>query len=213
MNTDRLIDALSARLEPADRGRVWRALAGALIFGAAVAVGGVLAVLGLRTPMDMTRLGFLLAKLAFTVATLGLATVALVRLMRPGADGRRMLFLVAVPFLIVALCAVFSLASTHWTDWGSMALGRQWLACLIFIPLFAVVPFAVLIWVLRTTGAPTDLARAGAIAGLLAGSVGATAYALHCPDDSLPFVAIWYGGTIALCTFIGAKLGPRLLRW
>jgi hypothetical protein len=22
------------------------------------------------------------------------------------------------------------------------------------------------------------------------------AYALHCTDDSLPFVAVWYGGTI-----------------
>jgi len=61
--------------------------------------------------------------------------------------------------------------------------------------------------------APTDLARAGALAGLVAGGVSATAYALHCTDDSLPFVALWYGGTIALCTIAGAALGPRLLRW
>jgi hypothetical protein len=32
-------------------------------------------------------------------------------------------------------------------------------------------------------------------------------------DDSLPFVAVWYGGTIVLCTFAGAMLGLRLLRW
>jgi hypothetical protein len=43
--------------------------------------------------------------------------------------------------------------------------------------------------------------------------VSATGYALHCVDDSLPFVAVWYGGTIAICMVAGAKLGPRLLRW
>lgn len=38
------------------------------------------------------------------------------------------------------------------------------------------------------------------------------AYALHCTEDSLPFVAVWCGGTIALCALAGAALGPRLLR-
>jgi hypothetical protein len=51
------------------------------------------------------------------------------------------------------------------------------------------------------------------IAGLVAGALGATAYAFNCADDSLPFIAIWYRGSIALCTFIGSKLGPKLLRW
>jgi len=43
--------------------------------------------------------------------------------------------------------------------------------------------------------------------------VSAMGYALHCTDDSLPFIAVWYGGTIVLCTLAGAALGPRLLRW
>jgi hypothetical protein len=29
----------------------------------------------------------------------------------------------------------------------------------------------------------------------------------------LPFFAVWYCGTILLCTLAGAALGPRLLRW
>ncbi|ABQ39736.1 NrsF family protein [Bradyrhizobium sp. BTAi1] len=41
----------------------------------------------------------------------------------------------------------------------------------------------------------------------------ALVYALHCTSDSLPFVAVWYGGTIVLCTLAGAVLRPRLLRW
>jgi hypothetical protein len=99
--------------------------------------------------------------------------------------------------------------SSHWTK---LVLGDQWVECLLSIPIIAVVPFAATVWAVRQT-APTDLTRAGAVAGLVAGTVGAIGYALHCTDDSLPFIAIWYGGTIALCTFAGAKLGPRLLRW
>ena len=55
--------------------------------------------------------------------------------------------------------------------------------------------------------------RTGALGGLVAGAERATAYAFHCVDDSLPFVALWYGGTIAICTLAGALLGPRLFRW
>jgi hypothetical protein len=51
------------------------------------------------------------------------------------------------------------------------------------------------------------------LAGLVAGGISAMAYALHCANDSLPFVAFWYGGTIVFCTLVGAGLGPRLLRW
>jgi MFS superfamily sulfate permease-like transporter len=31
--------------------------------------------------------------------------------------------------------------------------------------------------------------------------------------DTIPFITIWYSAAILLCAFIGAKLGPRLLRW
>ena len=51
------------------------------------------------------------------------------------------------------------------------------------------------------------------MAGLVAGAIGAAAYAFHCPDDSLPFVALWYGTAIAFCAAVGAILGPRVLRW
>jgi len=93
-----------------------------------------------------------------------------------------------------------------------MMFGMHWATCLLCIPLFAVVPFAALIWALGR-GAPTNLRRAGAIAGLVAGALGATAYAFHCPDDSVPFVAIWYGTLVGVCGAIGAMIGPRLLRW
>ena len=93
-----------------------------------------------------------------------------------------------------------------------MVLGDEWLECLLSIPIIAIVPFAVTTFAVRRA-APTNLVRAGAAAGLVAGGISALAYALHCTGDSAPFVAVWYGGTIVLCTLAGAALGPRLLRW
>jgi len=92
-------------------------------------------------------------------------------------------------------------------------MGDRWLQCLVSIPIIATLPFAAIVWAVRRFASPTDLVRAGAFAGLVAGGLSAIGYALHCTDDSLPFVALWYGGTIALCTVAGAMLGPRLLRW
>ena len=38
-----------------------------------------------------------------------------------------------------------------------------------------------------------------------------TAYAFHCPERALPFMAIWYVAGIAVTTAVDAVLGPRLL--
>jgi hypothetical protein len=84
---------------------------------------------------------------------------------------------------------------------------------LICIPLNAILPFAALVLALRLFAAPTNLWRAGALAGLAAGAISAFVYALHCTDDSLPFIALWYGLAIAGCALIGGLLGPKLLRW
>jgi hypothetical protein len=108
--------------------------------------------------------------------------------------------------------AIISLASAPGSHWKGVILTDDWLECVISIPLIAIVPFAVITWSVRQM-APTDLARAGAFVGLVAGCVSAIGYAFHCVDDSVPFFAVWYGGTIALCTFAGWKLGPKLLRW
>ncbi len=63
---------------------------------------------------------------------------------------------------------------------------------------------------MRQFALPTQLATAGALAGRAAGSISALVYALHCTDDSLTFVALWYGLAIALCTVVGGLLGPRV---
>jgi hypothetical protein len=117
-----------------------------------------------------------------------------------------------MPFAAIVLLAAISLGLAPSSHWNRMVMGNEWLECLLSIPIIAIVPFAVIIAAVRRA-APTNLVRTGAFAGLIAGGVSAMAYALHCTDDSLPFVAVWYGGTIVLCTLAGAVLGPRLLRW
>ena len=213
MRTDDLIAILSTNVEPVDRRKVMRTVGAALAIGAVMVAGAVYFVLGVRPGlMDASAFSYLVAKLVFTMLVLVPASIYLIRLARPGGERKTPLAPVALPFFAIMLLAAISLASTPHSHWNQMVMGVKWLECLLSIPIIAIVPFAVIIWAVRQT-APTDLARTGAFAGLVAGGLSATGYALHCVDDSLPFVALWYGGTIALCTLAGAKLGPRLLRW
>jgi hypothetical protein len=162
--------------------------------------------------MTARALIFLLLKLAFTVGIVGVASIYLTRLARPGGERRTSSISAAMPFAAIVLLAAISLGLAPSSHWNKMVMGDEWLECLLSIPIIAIVPFAVIIAAVRRA-APTNLVRTGAVAGLIAGGVSAMAYALHCTDDSLPFVAVWYGGTIVLCTLAGAALGPRLLRW
>jgi hypothetical protein len=214
MKTNDLVALLSTNLEPVDRKAVVRTLWIAIGVGTSLAVGIALVGLGFRP--DLTTPGaliFLAVKVAFAIGVVGLSLAYLTRLARPGRERKiSSALLVAVPFLVIMVLAAISLGSAPRSHWERMIVGDKSLECLLSIPVIAIVPFAVSIWAMRK-GAPTDLSRAGAFAGLIAGGVSALAYALHCTDDSLPFIAVWYGGTIMLCTLAGAALGPRLLRW
>jgi hypothetical protein len=213
MKTDELITALSMGVEPVNRRLVNRSVGIALAAGTAVAIGVAFFALGVRTDLTTPRaLIFLFLKFAFAIGTAGAAAVYLARLARPGGERRVSPGLAALPFVAILLLAGVSLGQAPSSHWDMMVMGDQWLECLISIPIIAIVPFAVVIWAVRQA-APTNLVRAGAFSGLVAGGMSAMGYALHCTDDSLPFVALWYGGTILLCTLAGAMLGPRLLRW
>ena len=213
MKTDDLISILSTNVEPVDHRRIVRNIGMAIVAGAATAVATAFFVLGPRA--DLTTVGTFIPplwKIAFTLIILVPASIYLIRLTRPGGERRSSVALVAWPFIAIMFLVVLSLTFAPSSHWNGRILSDEWLECLISIPLIAIVPFSVIVWAVRQM-APTDLARTGAFAGLVAGCLSATGYALHCADDSVPFFALWYGGTIALCTFAGWKLGPKLLRW
>ena len=213
MKTDDLVAVLSTNVEPINRGLVRRTISIAVAGGAVVALGLVFGVLGLRADLTTTRATiFMLLKIVFALAVIGVAMRYLLRLARPGAERGISPLAIVVPFAVIALLGAISLGFAPSSHWDRMILGDEWLECLLSIPIIAILPFAVVIFAVRRA-APTNLVRTGAVAGLIAGGVSAVAYALHCTDDSLPFVAVWYGATIVLCTLAGAALGPRLLRW
>ena len=213
MKTDDLIDLLSTNVEPVDHWQTMRNISMAVVAGAAVTVAIVFFVLGPRAGLT-TVATFIpaLFKVVGTAIILVPASIYLIRLTRPGGERRSSVALVALPFVAVMLLAALSLTFVPSHHWHWTILGDEWLECLISIPLIAIVPFAVIVWAVRQM-APTDLARTGAFVGLVAGCISAIGYAVHCADDSVPFFTLWYGGTIALCTIAGWKLGPKLLRW
>lgn len=86
------------------------------------------------------------------------------------------------------------------------------LNCASIIILSSVPALAAILAAMRM-GTPTRLARSGAIAGLLAGSIGALAYTIACLNDGAAFVALWYSVAIAVVALIGSLLGPKALAW
>ncbi|MBN8979830.1 MAG: DUF1109 domain-containing protein [Rhizobiales bacterium] len=213
MKTDDLVAVLSKNSEPVDRGEMERTVFVALCVGLLFALGIMIIGLGMRADLATARaLIFLCLKVAFALGIVAIATVFLIKLARPGGERNLSSWLVALPFTAIALIAAINLGFAPKSHWDKMIMGDDWLECLLSIPIIAVAPFAIAIWAVRRA-APTHLVLTGAFTGLVAGGVSAMAYALHCSDDSLPFIAIWYGSTIVLCTLAGAVFGPRLLRW
>jgi hypothetical protein len=120
--------------------------------------------------------------------------------------------LIFLPFIAIVVAAASALASVPVTAWSEMIFEEHAVRCLLTIPLLAIPPFMALVCALRL-GAPTDLSSAGEIAGLVAGGLWATACALPCVDHLIPAVAVWYGMPIGIWALLGARLGPKLLRW
>jgi hypothetical protein len=213
MKTEDLVALLSTNTEPVDRRQVARTVCIALGAGFVVALGLMIVGLGVRTDLATAQASvFLLLKLAFAFGIVGISSAYLIRLACPGGERTMSMTLIGLPFIAIVLLAAINLGFAPKSHWNKMIMGEDWFECLLSIPIIAITPFAIVIGAVRQA-APTNLVRTGAFAGLVAGGVSATAFALHCSDDSLPFVAVWYGGTVVLCTLAGALFGPRLLRW
>ena len=209
MKTDELINMLGTNLEPVKGGDLRNTLMIALAVGAALASCLMLAIFGVPAGGVV---GLKILTLAFALGLVVAGARFLIGSARPVEPGRKPLIVIGVLFCALILAGGTALVLAHPAAWSGMIFGSQWVACLVCIPLFAAAPFASLIWALRK-GAPTNLMRTGAIAGLVAGALGAAVFAFHHPGGAIPFIALWYGGSILLCAVVGAILGSRLLRW
>lgn len=213
MNTDALIDRLSADVRPVPRhGRIRRLGLGILAGGAVTSILVALG-LGLRSDLGIAMHGFAFwMKWAYTIS-LGIGAVMITaRLARPEPVRLTRFWPLAVPFVLLAIVGLVELAHVPASDWLAMWLGRSWRICPWLVLLLAGPIFAGLLWSFRRL-APTQLRTAGAAAGFAAGAWAATLYCLHCPEVSAIFVLTWYTLGIVAAAGLGALLGPRLLRW
>ncbi|HYD86627.1 MAG TPA: DUF1109 domain-containing protein [Vitreimonas sp.] len=211
MNTNDLIDALARGAGPAERPHWRRKLAITLATGLVVAVALVAIWLGVRPDIGAARMP-IMWKAIFSAAAAAVVLPLTVQLMRPG---RPLGWRIGAVVLFVALCALATwialmgeMPERRWEAWmgGSM----PW--CVVLIPLLAA-PAAVLLTLLMRAFAPTRLTLAGAAIGALSGGVGAMAYAMYCPVDSVAFVTTWYALGIAVSAALGAVVVSRFLRW
>ncbi len=62
-------------------------------------------------------------------------------------------------------------------------------------------------------GAPTSPARAGWLVGIASGGLGAFAYNLHCPFNSVVYIGMWYTLAVGICAVVGRLAVPRLIHW
>jgi hypothetical protein len=211
MKTDDLIAMLATGAGPAAPVSAGRAFAPVLLAGLAASIAISLAVRGL-VPAQMWGGAALWTKLVYAAA-LALACVWLtVKLGRPAARRGRPLLAVGVIVATMLLAGLVAAAGVAPSQRLRFVMGSTALVCPWAIPVLALPTLAGLLWVLREA-APTQPARAGFSAGLLAGAVGALGYALSCDELSTGFIAVWYSAGIVLSGGLGALLGARLLRW
>lgn len=211
MNTDDLINILARGVEPAERPRWRRKLAMTLLAGLAVAVLLVVIGLGVRPDIGAARMPIMMKALFSALAAAVMLPVT-VQLMKPG---RPLGWRIGGVLLFVAVCTVATVVALM----GEMPEQRfeVWMGgafpwCVVLIPILAVPAAVLLTWFMRSF-APTRITLTGAAIGAVSGGVGAMAYAMYCPVDSVAFVTTWYALAIALCAALGAVVGSRFLRW
>lgn len=211
MKTDDLIRVLAQDAGAAPRGVVARRIAPVAVLG--VLAGGLLAFLLLGfVPVETFAFPAPWFKLAYAAAMAAAAAWLTAQLARPAARTSAPAKAALGVLLAAALVGVLSWWATPGEARMSGLLGHSWALCPWFVLALSTPALAGLLWALRQL-APTRLRAAGFAAGLLAGSLGAAAYALACTELAMSFVAAWYTLGILMAGVLGALLGPRVLRW
>ena len=210
---DLMVDRLVADLEPVESPPVARRLALGLGAGLLLSVVLVGIVFGYRPDMATATMTMIFwVKLAYVAGIGAIALWAVERLVRPGVPTGNLLFWLLVPTLAMTSLAAIQLIGgpadlREHLIMGFSAAYAPWRILAAALP-----PLVGLAWAVRGL-APTRLVFAGTMVGLAAGGFGAASYAMHCQESAAPFLLIWYSAGVVACGFLGAMLGPRVLRW
>jgi hypothetical protein len=213
VKTDDLVSLLAAGVQPIDARRTarrhWLAITGGLL-GALALTGGILH-LNRALSHEVFEPMFWVRETYCAVSGL-LGLVAVNRLARPGIRLGLVPAGIGAVVIVMWILAVVVLLAAPPQERAHLLFGGTAAVCPFLIALVAVPLFIAFTWVLRDL-APTRLRWAGAAAGFAAGSFGALAYSLHCPELAAPFIGVWYLLGMLIPTAIGASFGPRLMGW
>ncbi len=213
MQNEDLIEQLSAAVRPVDAQR-WprRVLIG---LGLSSAIIGLAVVFGLSLRPDLSAWTVNPAMQMKSAYTLGLSlagTLGFLALSQPlGRYG--------VSLILTALFVVFAgcLALNELVYFTPEAIKRAWMApswafCMGTIWALSLPVLTAAIWLMRQR-APVHPLQAGLACGLLAGALAASAYSLHCTEDSALFLFSWYTLGLGISGLTGAIAGHFALRW
>lgn len=213
ISTEGCIARLAADLRPIPANAMSRRLGLGLAIGAFAALIALTVTFGLRPDLvSAAGTAAFWLKWAFTLSLTCAAFTIVRRLGRPTGKVGLAWLGIALPIGLVFVAAFAELAAVPPTMRAGIWLGQTSARCPIAIAVLAAPIFMGLTWVFRSF-APTRLRLAGFVAGLLAGTAGASVYALSCPETSMAFLATWYTLGVLFAGAVGAGLGPRVLKW
>ncbi|WP_052768986.1 DUF1109 domain-containing protein [Aurantiacibacter marinus] len=206
--TDSILDELASQGALPAAGHSLRFIT-PLLVALVVCAGATIAVLDDAFPgIATTGAGPILTKWGFSLALVLMAPIALWALGRPGRRTNLSVAILSVPFVLVLGLLAMDLSINSQTSFP----GETWQRCLTAMALLSPLAFGGAIIAMRAL-APTNLRRAGLVAGLFGGGVAMTAYAPFCPERGMLYMAVFYCLPILIMAGIGWLAGPKLLRW
>lgn len=211
MKTDDLIRALAEDAPTQSGAARKKAL---MLLAASTLVAGLLLVITFTLRDDLAGAGAwpTFRKLVFTLLLLAAGARGATILMQPDARMRDALIWLAAPVAAIVAFISADIALNGSANLGARVIGSTAWQCLISVSMLSTAPLAALLYGLRE-GATTRPDIAGALAGVAAGGLAASLYALPCTDDGALFVGVWYGLAIILVGAMGWFAGRRVLQW
>lgn len=211
--TDELIAKLSLDVGVVRPHAAARRLATAGLIGAGAAFALLLLFLGIRPDFAAaTVTAPFWMKWMFTLSLAGFSFVVVKRIGRPEANLGPAIWGVIASLAVVEMMGLGEWLSTDPSARAALVMGHTAFRCSVAIPLLAIPTFIALLYAFQRL-APTRLGVTGAMAGLLAGALGAAVYAFACPERAAAFMAVWYCLGILASGALGALIGPRFLKW
>jgi hypothetical protein len=211
VSTERLVRELVSDLESRTIPRLmWRRLALMTALASMISLAAIMLVLT-RSPHlahgPTTTITF--AALAGLALAAG-AFWSVLQLSYP--ESRVGLVWLLFPVAILTFGIGLELSHTHRASWSNRLWGGNPLACYLYVTALSLPILLAILAVLRD-GASTHPRLSGAMAGLVAGGIAMALYTIHCPENSLLFVASWHGLAVLTVTLLGALAAGRYLQW